>query len=101
MITVRVQFKVSVFVKYFCCASVMILLCCYYAAVMILLCYKSVDVNVLLCFCYTSIETTEKNDDNSESMSTPNTKINQAVGREGQEDELGSDRNDEGLSSII
>ena len=68
---------------------------------MILSCYKYVDVTVLLCFCYTSIETTEKKDDNSESMSTPNTKINQAVSREGEEDESGSDSNDEGLCSIV
>ena len=30
-------------------------------------------------------------------MSTPNPKINEAVGREKEEDKLGSDRNDEGL----
>ena len=45
--------------------------------------------------------TTEKNYDNSESMSTPNTKINQAVGREGGEEELGSDRNDKFLCSVV
>ena len=32
-------------------------------------------------------------------MSTPNTKINEAVGREEEEDELGGYRNDEGLCS--
>ena len=44
---------------------------------------------------------TEKNDDNSESMSTPNIKINKAVGREVEEDKLSSDRNDEGLCSFF
>ena len=68
---------------------------------MILVCHKYVDVTVLLCFCYTPIEITDKNNDNSDSMSTPNTKINQAVGREEEEDELGSDRNDEGLCSNV
>ena len=79
----------------------MILLFSFYDYFMILLCYKYVDVTVLLCFCYTSIETTEKNDDNSESMSTPHTNINKAVCREGEEDESGSDSNDEVLCSII
>ena len=96
-----VQFKVSVFVIYFCYTSVMIMLFWYYASVMIILCYKYVDVTVLLCFCYNSYETTKKNDDNSENMSTPNIKINKAVNREGEEEELGSDRKDEGLYSIV
>ena len=34
-------------------------------------------------------------------MSTPNLKINEAVGREEEEEELGSDRNDAGLCSNV
>ena len=51
--------------------------------------------------CYTSIETTEKSNYNSESMSTPNTKINHSVSREKEEENLGSNRNDEVLCSNV
>ena len=83
LITVRVQFKVSVFVIYLCYASVMIILCCCYASITIMIWFCYIDVTVLLCLCYTSIETTEKNDDNSEIMSTPIPKyIKQLVDKE-------------------
>ena len=44
--------------------------------------------------------TTEKNDGTSEIISTPHPKINEAVSREGEENESGSERNDIGLCSI-
>ena len=44
---------------------------------------------------------TDKNDDTSEGMSTPHTKRNEAAGREGEEDESCSDRNDKGLCSVV
>ena len=46
-------------------------------------------------------DTTEKNDDTSEVMSTPHPKINEAVGGEVEVDESGSDSNDKGLCSVV
>ena len=44
--------------------------------------------------------TTEKNNDTSEGISTPHPKINEAVGKEVEEDESGSDSNDKCLCSV-
>ena len=45
--------------------------------------------------------TTDKNNDTLEGISTPHTKRNEAVGREGEEDDSGSDINDKGLCSAV
>ena len=45
--------------------------------------------------------TTEKSDDASEGMSTPQPKTNKTVGREVEEEESGSDRNGKGLCSVV
>ena len=45
--------------------------------------------------------TTEKNDDTSESMSIPRPKRNEAVDREGEEDESGSGSNYKGLCLVV
>ena len=45
--------------------------------------------------------TTEKNDDTSEVISTPHPKINEAVGREVEVDKSSSDSNDKGLCSVV
>ena len=44
--------------------------------------------------------TTEKNDDTSEGISTPHPKINESFGREVKEDKSVSDSNNKGLFSV-
>ena len=54
-------------------------------------------MHILLNHWYNTIE---KRDDTSEGMSTSHPKRNEAVDREGEEDDSGSDRNDKGLCSV-
>ena len=72
LITVRVKFKVIVFVIHFCYASVMILLCFFYASYIILLWWFYFFIVLLLYFHSNH----RKKYDDSESISTPHTKIN-------------------------